>query len=196
MDPEAHDVIPSIIRSSLADLLRVPTLQIRFRTSLLSPYYSVGPIMGPLNASDFPHSLRQEFLLRLHMLYLVTTISEERYWAEEVPSKRNQAGEGEEIRQWYMTAFQRLVIITKKLFDDAQTLNSVALLPCFDSILKGFIPSYPSMFLIESDNLQTLLFSNELKEWSNEDQKAIVAGTYWTSRHKLLYKQLGISLRE
>lgn len=118
------------------------------------------------------------------MVNVVATIFNAKFVSDAGLSKEYFAERGKELRSWYMTAYQRLIVITSKLFDNAEEIKSLTFLSCLRVTLMSAMPTCPAMFLIKSDNLQTLLFSNELSNWTSEDQLAILKETHWDRRYE------------
>lgn len=187
VDPGFRNLVALIIRCSLSRITFDKPTRLLVKTRPIHPYCSVGPLMEALECSSISHSLRQEFLLRVHMIYAIPTMANARDSVKNDSNANREEGKREEMQQWYMTAYRRLVITTSTMFQKADASKDQAILATLDVLLTTTIPEFPEMFLLQSDNLQTLLFSNELSKWSLKDQRAIMEGRYWTEKYDLIF---------
>lgn len=190
VDVEIRDALASIIRASLAALIQDQSSQSRIKSGPTYPYYLIGSYINGLKDSHFHHSLQEEFLLRLHLIHAVTIIANTRYSSGDDFEARNQEGDGKEIQNWYMIAYRRLIIIAAKFFDSVEEIDNVGFLPGLGTVMTDLLPACPGMFLGKSDNLQTLLFCNELSEWTLCEQRAILGRRYWQQRFDLVYPMI------
>lgn len=194
MNPRSLNILASILRTCLSNLVEEEAIQEYLRSNPLFSYYAISPTMPTLEMSGFRLELRQEFLLRVHMFQAISTIASTTYSTAEdmATSLRNQGEEGLNIRDWYITAYRRLVFIAVKLFDNARELDNPDILASLDSLMSACTPatSSPTKPRGGANSMWTVLFSHELSGWSLENQNALLEGKYFKQRYDAVCAQM------